>query len=721
MKMYDRLAPFIKEYIYREKWDDLREIQTAACDVIFNTGLNLLLASGTASGKTEAAFLPTLTKLYENPSNSVGILYISPIKTLINDQFARLNGLLEESGIKVTKWHGDSSRSEKSKLLKNPQGIMQTTPESLEAMLMKNKQEAILLFSDLKYIIIDEAHSFMNEDRGIQLLCILERIQKLTNTKPVRIGLSATLSDYDAAEQWLNSGSERGCVTPNVPNPVKRIRISLQHFYVKYKTKSEPEKRLLKDYYKYLYELTFGKKCILFSNSKAEAEQNIAKLRELAKLNRTADVYMVHHAHISSSSREFTEDKMRESEEKQVVAATLTLELGIDIGLLERIVQTGCPMSVSSFVQRLGRSGRRGQPSEMFFVFREELNDYKEKFYEAINWSFLRTLATINLYLEEKWVEPVSPKKYPINVLYHQTMSYIASVGEVKPALLAQNLLSLSPFKNITQEEYKKLLYFMIEKKQLERTEDNGLFIGEAGEIKIGHYGFYSVFDTLDEYIVKCDCEKIGMVQLPFMKGQSFALAGRSWRVREHDEETHTIYVNEMTGAASNKWDGNDGGPIHNKVMKKMKEIIRSDTEISYLSQNAKNRLNEIRKIAKEAKIDSEIIVPIAADIIAVFPFLGKREMMTLNHILNSLSIKNEILMDRNVPFCILVRETTKDEIIKILKDIKYNREDLSDVDIVFDITTNGKYDKFVPEELRKKRYLYDVLDLQSLKQGLEI
>lgn len=148
MSAFERLAPFIRDYIYREKWDNLREIQVAACDVLFNTGKNLLLASGTASGKTEAAFLPVLTKLYENPAASVGVLYISPLKALINDQFLRLSGLLEESGIRVTKWHGDASQSEKNKLLKNPQGIIQTTPESLEAMLMRRKTEVIRLFAD---------------------------------------------------------------------------------------------------------------------------------------------------------------------------------------------------------------------------------------------------------------------------------------------------------------------------------------------------------------------------------------------------------------------------------------------------------------------------------------------------------------------------------------------------------------------------------------------
>ncbi|MDR1066911.1 MAG: DEAD/DEAH box helicase [Clostridiales bacterium] len=216
MNAFEKLAPFIQDYIYRDNWKELREVQVAACDVIFNTDSNLLIATPTASGKTEAAFLPVITELYNKPSNSVGVLYIAPLKALINDQFVRIEKLLEEAYIPVTKWHGDSSQSLKNKLLKDPKGIVQTTPESLEAMLMKSSQRIIKLFSDLRFIIIDEAHNFIGEDRGVQLVSVLERLQNLIGLIPRRIGLSATLGDITVAEDWLNSGTKRACVTPSV-------------------------------------------------------------------------------------------------------------------------------------------------------------------------------------------------------------------------------------------------------------------------------------------------------------------------------------------------------------------------------------------------------------------------------------------------------------------------------------------------------------------------
>ncbi|HQM97345.1 MAG TPA: DEAD/DEAH box helicase, partial [Clostridia bacterium] len=141
MDTFSKLAPFIQDFIYQSKWEELRGIQVAACDIIFDTDDNLLLSSGTASGKTEAAFLPVLTELYNKPSKSVGVMYISPLKALINDQFKRLEQLLIDSHIPVTKWHGDASVSQKNHLIKNPQGLLQITPESLES-LITNKRGA---------------------------------------------------------------------------------------------------------------------------------------------------------------------------------------------------------------------------------------------------------------------------------------------------------------------------------------------------------------------------------------------------------------------------------------------------------------------------------------------------------------------------------------------------------------------------------------------------
>lgn len=357
--VFEKLAPFIQEYIYQNGWTEIRPIQVAAIDLILNTQENILLASGTASGKTEAAFLPILTDIYENPSNSISVLYISPLKALINDQFIRIEEMLKDTEITVTKWHGDVSQTVKNKILKNPKGIMQTTPESLEAMLMRNPGNIIKLFSDLRYIVIDEIHYFMNDDRGLQTLCILERIQRLIKKEPRRIGLSATLGDYEQAKKWLSSGTKRKSILPNIQAEKRKIRLGVKYFEIE-----EKENRMsILDYYKELYEKTLNKKCIIFSNSKSEVENNIAHLKKIAKIRNTKDIYYVHHANISTALRKQAEEQMKQEDENAITGATVTLELGIDLGRLDRILQTGAPFTVSSFVQRLRKKWKKGATS----------------------------------------------------------------------------------------------------------------------------------------------------------------------------------------------------------------------------------------------------------------------------------------------------------------------------------------------------------------------
>ena len=173
MDVFGRYAPFIQDFIYRSNWQNLRAIQAAAGEAIFESDENVLLAASTASGKTEAAFFPILTLFDEDPPASVGCIYIAPLKALINDQFGRLNDLCEEAGIPVWHWHGDVSASHKKKLLKHPSGILQITPESLEALLLRKHGEIPNLFGDLRFVVIDEIHSLLRGDRGGQTLCLI--------------------------------------------------------------------------------------------------------------------------------------------------------------------------------------------------------------------------------------------------------------------------------------------------------------------------------------------------------------------------------------------------------------------------------------------------------------------------------------------------------------------------------------------------------------------
>ena len=230
MNLFSRYSPAIQRYIYSEGWSKLRAIQAAAGDAIFNSDANVLLSASTASGKTEAAFFPIVTLLQENPPATVGCLYIAPLKALINDQFMRLNDICRECDVDVWHWHGDVSQEQKKKLLRRPSGILQITPESLEAMLLHRHSQIPSLFGDLRFVVIDEIHSFLRGDRGGQMLCLLERLSRMAGVNPRRVGLSATIGEPALVGGFLSAGTGRGTIIPKIQSQGTKWRISVAHF-----------------------------------------------------------------------------------------------------------------------------------------------------------------------------------------------------------------------------------------------------------------------------------------------------------------------------------------------------------------------------------------------------------------------------------------------------------------------------------------------------------
>jgi ATP-dependent Lhr-like helicase len=715
MSAFEKLAPFIQDYIYRNNWTELREVQVAACDVIFNSDANLLLSTPTASGKTEAAFLPVITEIYNHPSSSVGVLYIAPLKALINDQFIRIDELLEEAYIPVTKWHGDASQALKNKLLKAPKGVLQTTPESLEAMLMKRKQQAIKLFSDLRFIIIDEVHSFINEDRGVQLSSLLERLQRLIGIVPRRIGLSATMGDISATEKWLSNGTNRACITPNVGTARRKAMIMIDHFYVLPES-IDKERQSTLPFFDSLYSLTRGKKSIVFSNSRADVERNIVNLKEIAERRNEPDVFMVHHGSISASSREYTESQMKFSDMPLVTGATVTLELGIDLGDLERIVQVGCPHSVASLSQRLGRSGRRSGVSEMCFVFEEEKKAEAVDFFKSINWMFIKCIALIELY-RENWLEPIEIDSLPYGVLYHQTMSFLYSHGEATPEYLAQSLLSETIFMNIKKEDYQSLLRYMLEKEQIEKTVSGGILVGMKGEQITNHYDFYSVFETEVEYSVREEAHEIGTLTRPTPPDTTFVLSGRTWSVIELDKEQKIIYVKSAKGKPPTVWDGDRDGLIYTKVLQKMKEILGLGVKLPYLSSNAAQRLSEVQQMISKTHILDNPIFEISPDTYGIALWIGTKSSNALDFALNKLLPSRQY-----VPHCwpfLIIKNVTRSEIEKAIETIR-TQEILSDnMSLSDEVIVKGKYNDFVPPGLLRKQYLHKFVDIIELKRIL--
>ena len=283
--------------------------------------------------------------------------------------------------------------------------------------------------------------------------------------------------------------------------------------------------------YTYIFNHTRGHKCLIFANSREECEVVTATLRGYCEAAHESDRFLIHHGNLSVSYRESAEDVIKQDDSLVSVCTTSTLELGIDIGRLERAFQIDAPFTVSSFLQRMGRTGRRGAPSEMWFVLREDPTEARALLPETIPWKLLQAIALIQLYLEERWVEPPREGRLPYSLLYHQTMSILAAQGEMLPAELASRVLTLSPFRLVTKDDFRLLLRHLLSIHHLQQTERGGLIVGLAGERVVGNFKFYAVFQENEEYTVRWESKELGTIVQPPPVQDRIAIAGRVWVV----------------------------------------------------------------------------------------------------------------------------------------------------------------------------------------------
>ena len=735
MNVFERYAPFIQDYIYRSGWQSLRGVQNAAGEALFGTEENVLLTASTASGKTEAAFFPILTLLDENPSKTVGVLYIAPLKALINDQFGRLSELCEEEGIVVTRWHGDAAVSRKQKLLRHPSGILQITPESLEAMLINKHMEIPSLFGDLRFIVIDEIHSLLRADRGLQTFCLIERLCRLAGCSPRRIGLSATIGNPEDAGRFLAAGSGRGTIIPRFDGGREVWRLSMEHFY---NTEPQADDGLetpadtpvmepATDHAPqgadpgigYIFEHTRGKKCLVFTNSREECESVCQSLRQYCEANHEPDRFLIHHGNLSASYRESAEEEMKDDDSLMSVCATATLELGIDIGRLERAFQIDAPFTVSGFLQRMGRTGRRGDPPEMWFVMREDHQEARAMLPDTIPWYLVQGIALVQLYAEERFVEPPRMDRLPYSLLYHQTMSTLASCGEMTPSALASRVLTLSCFHRVTQDDYRLLLHHLLETDHIQRTEQGGLILGLAGERLVSQYKFYAVFQENIEYTVHAGSEQLGTIVKPPPVGDKIAIAGRVWVVDEVDHKRREVYCTLVKGNIP-AFFGLVAGDIHTRILEKMQEVLSGDRQYPYLMPHARCRLAQARDVFQKSRMSRRPLVHLGGNMWALFPWLGSYAFLALERFLKIRCAKQLGLKGLNasrpyyMQFTLQVDET---EFYAIVSEEA--EKPLDPMELVYpgENPVFEKYDEYLLPLLVQKGFACGVLDVDGMKQ----
>ena len=774
MSVFDRYAPFIQDFIYDHEWESLCGIQVAAGEAIFNTEDHVLLTAQTASGKTEAAFFPILTEFWEDPPASVGAIYIGPTKALINDQFFRLTDLCEEADIPVWHWHGDVSASHKAKLMKKPSGILQLTPESLEAILMRRHSAVAKLFCDLRYVVIDEVHSLLRGDRGGQCLCLIERLSRMAGVDPRRIGLSATIGDPEAVGAFLAAGTGRRTIVPRVEEPPRTWRLSMEHFYttgpqapeslvrsrdgaeVQVVAVQEEGPRALPpqsdnpDSRKadcssteispwapdepptdtapanadpgcaYIFNHTRGKKCLIFTNSREEAEDVCTVLRAYCEHNGEPDRFLIHHGNLSASIRESAEELMRDEASDLSIVATATLELGIDVGRLERAFQIDAPFTVSGFLQRMGRTGRRDTPPEMWFVMREDQPEARALTPETIPWKLLQGIALVQLYREERWVEPPRLDRLPYSLLCHQTLAILASEGELTPAQLATRVLTLTVFRRVSTDDFRELLRFLLSHDYVETTEAGGLIVGLAGERVTNNYKFYAVFQENIEYTVRCDSQEIGTLVAPPPPGEKVAIAGHVWIVEEVDHKRHLLYVTQVKGRVP-AYFGECSGDINTRVLERMRRALDEHVPYLYLQENARARLAQARHVAANGGLTKSPLVNLGGNMWCLLPWLGSYAFLALERLLKIKCAKELGLkgLDSSRPYYMTFIMSPEIDERAFYTVVANEAEALDDpMELIYpgEVPTFEKYDELVPELLVRKGFAEGTLDVAGMK-----
>ncbi|MDX4973862.1 DEAD/DEAH box helicase [Myroides odoratimimus] len=656
MSSYNLLSEPIRKYIAEQNWSELRPIQNAAIQRILTTTDNYILSAKTASGKTEAAFLPILTDV-DFSESGVQVLYISPLIALINDQFKRIEELCEHLDIVITKWHGEASQSAKKKLIKNPNGIVLITPESLEAMFCNRSHEIPHLFSNLKYVVIDEIHYFDGTNRGVQLNSLLYRIQKRANANFRLIGLSATIGDLESIKKFGGRPSETKMLKDSSSKPT---RVSFKYFESKGVNNYNLD--LIKDLFKEVYD----NKVLIFPNSRGKVEEITHYLLKISKQGNLHTNFFAHHSSVDKSLREYIENFAKTNTYSPFsICCTSTLELGIDIGSVDKVVQIDSTFNIASLVQRIGRSGRKdGQESKVVL-------------YNTNSWFLLQSIAIWELY-QQGVIDSKTNAVYPFDILVHQVLSVIRSRNGITQKELINYFEQNYSFEHFTAIQIEQTIQSLLEKQIIEQTGQE-LLISLEGEYIVNSKDFYSVFESEQMYKVIHQNIVIGELPLnPMLSEESkFLLASRVWKVILIENDSKKIVVQPANSGDKPTF---YGGPvdISHIIKEKMLEILISKQEFDYLDQASIYALKLLRdEFAVYKLVNYKIDRPLKHDVnkTELYTFASSKINRTICLFLDFNGIKNDY---NDLENSIIIKLTTAQDLYKLFSKFNIDSKEIN-------------------------------------------
>lgn len=715
---FDRLHPGIRRWVWQQGWGDLRPIQRAAIPPIVAGGRDVIVAAQTAGGKTEAAFLPLISRIADEPGGGFRLLYIGPLKALINDQFRRLDALCEALEVPVFRWHGDVAASQKQKARQRPAGILLITPESLEATFILRGLEIPRLFGALDAVVIDELHAFIGQGRGRHLQSLLHRLEVSAGRRITRIGLSATLGDMGQAADFLRPGGAgqvtlvedkasdqglrlqlRGFVAggmqPDQPQEASGIPANPVHVADARQAAAEAVQRAMAEH---LHKTMRGGRHLIFAGRRGTVEELSDLLRLISEREGVPNEFFPHHANLSRDHRAFVEERLREGPLPTTAVCTSTLELGIDIGDIASVGQIGAPWTVSSLRQRMGRSGRRaGQPAVLRLLVAEEGVHTGMPAPDALRFGLVQAAAMVLLLLE-RWVEPSRADALDLSTLTHQTLALIAERGGVQAKAAWETLCKTGPFERVPQWLYVALLRAMgrPEADLIMQAADGTLLLGRAGERLVDHHEFYSVFQTSTEYRVIHRDKTLGTLPVltPLSAGMTIIFSGRRWTVLAVVDREKLIEV-EPSAAGRPPTFGGAGGDLHDVVVARMRTVYTMMDAPRFLDSQARKMLAEGQAAYARYGLSDGGVVDDDGQV-WLFPWVGTVKLGTL-----ALALRARGL-DANIHGVALdVGETTRDDVVAALRDIAASPppDGLRLAETAANRTI-GKYDTYLTDDL---------------------
>lgn len=695
MESFTLLSKEMQRKIWDMGWTHFTPIQEMTIPTIINTDHHLIISSGTASGKTEAAFLPILSEIGDSAKDKLKVIYISPLKALINNQFSRIEELSEHIEIPIHRWHGDIDQFKKKKLTKQPSGILQITPESIESLFINRTQHLKQLFSHVEFIVIDEIHAFLDNERGVQLRSLLSRMEHYNVTKPRIIGLSATLDNLSFVKEWVDPEFPNRVEIIETQNSDKELLYNLMHF------QKAKDGKVPIELYEDLRELTKEIRSIIFCNSRGLVEETTVMLNRLAEKEGVNENYLAHHSSIDKKEREYVENTLATSTEPKSVVATSSLELGIDIGTLELVVQMDSTYTVSSLKQRLGRSGR-GQDAQQLL-----------QMYTTENDGLLQALAVMELNLK-KWVEPAVGYASAFDVMYHQIISICQETNGIVIRDLEKRITTNAAFRNFSGVTVHNLIQHMISIDHLEVIQGSQeLIVGVEGERILRSKEFYAVFTSEEVFDVYEGTRKIGELDQQFKVdvGDHVMLTGRLWRILEMDWNKSKIYVGKAVSAKKPKY---YGGPVnlHPKIAETMFEILTDSSAFDYINEDASQVLSEKRSVYRmnEVKANQRIIW-IEKEEYLFECFTGTKIMNTLVLMFRSLGV--EIKKPDDIGRVYISKDFDVVDTLHQMQHIVWQPEDLIP-NVLENEWFSTKFSPYIPEQLREQMHLSHQLDIQG-------